>query len=110
VSARCRFTEHINARVGWTLSTLTGEGTLDTYTYPDVLPSYSGTQDIQFLSRRTIWGGTAGIEFPFHTRIAVVAPDVEYTRWASRRYGMVWPLNRVTVGVAIRFEPNINFR
>jgi hypothetical protein len=111
VSARWRFTEHINAGVGGTLSTLTGDATLDTYAYYDYSNSYSGTaRNLNNFSRRTIWGGTAGIEFPFHTRIAVVAPDVEYTRWASRHYGVVWPLNRVTVGIAIRFEPNINFR
>lgn len=107
VSARWRFTKHINAGVGGTLSTLTGGGVLATDPGDGFFRNFPLSI---ILSRRTIWGGSAGVEFPIHTRIAVVAPDVEYTRWASRHFGEVWPLNRVTVGIAIRFEPNINSR
>jgi len=104
LSARWRFTKHFNAGVGGTVSTLTGAETLDTAVYLAAGGGY-GTTVYRWpeLSRRTILGGTAGVEFPFRTRIGIVAPEVEYTRWASRHYGVVWPLNRVTAGIALRF-------
>lgn len=108
LSARWRFAKHFNAGIGATVSTETGAETRDTAVYPEGLGTPGGGyRTIVFdeppLSRRTILGGTAGVEFPFHARIGIVAPEIEYTRWASRHYGVEWPLNRVTLGVALRF-------
>ena len=110
VSLRWRFTKHINAGLGATLSTLTGEGTRETIVEPAPAPGggfgntyTTSVHQFNFLSNRTLGGATAGIEFPFHTRIGTIAPDLEYTRWASRHYSGAWPLNAVTVGIALRF-------
>jgi len=110
LSVRWRFTNHINVGLGGTVSTLTGDGTQETSITP--APALGGGYGTSYtttvyhydiLSHRTIGGATAGVEFPFHTRVGMVAPDVEYTRWASRHYSIQWPANRVKVGIALRF-------
>jgi hypothetical protein len=108
LSVRWRFTSHVNAGLGGTVSTVTGGGTQQTIMLPAGALGYgSGSTTYiyreNFLNNRTIGGATAGVEFLFHTRIGIIAPEVEYIRWASRHYSRVWPLDQLTVGIALRF-------
>ncbi|MFN3326524.1 MAG: hypothetical protein ACK5AZ_23760 [Bryobacteraceae bacterium] len=103
VSAAWRFAKHLNAGIGGTWSSVTGESTV----YRSVAPpphSYTNVFPGTTLSRKNILGATADMEFPFATRIGVVAPSLQYTRWAGRHFGYYWPLNRVVAGVTLRFR------
>ena len=87
LSVRWRFTSHVNAGLGGTVSTVTGGGTQETIILPAGAAGYGSSSTTyiyhdNFLNNRTIGSATAGVEFPFRTRIGVIAPDLEYIRWA----------------------------
>jgi hypothetical protein len=103
VSAVWKVTRHIHAGIGATVSTMAKERTVFTIVEPPNVGGSTYRYGVQRLSRRSIGGVTADIEFPFGTRFGTIAPDVQFTRWLSRHYGERWPLNRLTLGLAVRF-------
>ena len=103
VSAVWKVTRHIHAGIGGTVSIMANERTIMTILEPTSASGFGDRIELQRLSRRSIGGVTADVEFPFRTRFGTIAPDVQYTRWLSRHYGERWPLDRIAVGLAIRY-------
>jgi hypothetical protein len=94
---------HIRAGAGGTVSTITGANSVIIDNRPTFAGGGTTRYEMNTLSRRTIMGTTVDLEFPFRTSVGIVSPDIQYTRWLSRHYGARWALNRISVGLSIRF-------
>jgi len=64
---------------------------------------YTNRFPISQLSRSVVVGFIGDVAFPFRLPFGTIAPDLRYTRWASKHFGYQGRLNDVTAGLSIRF-------
>jgi hypothetical protein len=98
--------DHDRPGLGAVVSIVSGETSISRL---DVAPGFGTTEGytnlfrIEALSRRTVGGFIADIEFPFRWRFGTLAPDLRYTRWLSKHYGYRGRLDSLNIGLSIRF-------
>ena len=97
---------HVRPGLGGVVSVVSAERTLSR---GDVAPGF-GTPDgytnlfrVDTLSRRTVAGLVADVEFPFRGHFGTIAPDVRYTRWLSKHFGNSGRLDTLSLGLSLRF-------
>jgi hypothetical protein len=93
---------HIRLGVGPELSLITGSHSLDTIRNPATGSQSFPVDYFRSLDRQAVFGVGAAIEFPFHIGPLTVAPDLQYDRWTAKHYNTNFPLNELTVGIALR--------
>jgi hypothetical protein len=97
---------HVRPGLGAVVSMVSGE---QSFSRLDVAPGFGTAEGytnlfrVEALSRRTVAGFIADIEFPFRSRFATIAPDLRYTRWLSKHYGYRGRLDTLNIGLSLRF-------
>lgn len=101
-----RLHEHIRPGLGGTVSMVSNEKSWTTvvsnpgFGSPD---GYTNRFRTPQLSRTRAVGFIGDVSFPYRTRFGTAAPDVRYTRWASKHFGYRGRLNEFTAGLSFRW-------
>ncbi len=95
---------HVRVGLGPAASILSGARTV--YETRNPFTGYQRFTDKFYrqLDRVGILGATAALEFPFRVGRLVLAPQIQYTRWAARHYNPWWSRDEASASVALRFQ------
>jgi hypothetical protein len=93
---------HIRLGLGPELSHVTGSDSR-----AEIRNPFTGSQSFRVdyfrsLDRQAVFGVGVAAEFPFHVGPLTVAPDLHYARWTAKHYNTNFPLDELTVGIALR--------
>ena len=95
---------HIRLGLGPELSLVTGSDSR-----AEIRNPFTGSQSFRVdyfrsLDRQAVFGVGVAAEFPFHVGPLTVAPDLHYAHWTAKHYSANFPLDELTVGIALRLK------
>lgn len=106
IVAEWRVAKHVRPGLGGVVSVVSGASTLSRNVVAPrfgIADGYTNLVRLNSLGRKTIGGVVADVEFPFHSGIVTIAPNVQYTRWFLKHFGERGRLDGLTFGISLRF-------